>query len=233
MYAHLTATYKSDKLMLLLAVLILAPVIAYDGLRKTTNPGKTYLAFCIASSAFVLPIIVITTIRNDFQFQPDSVWLGLIPVVGLCIWLLLKSNDRERKPIFLVTAISLIVVFVAMMFFHPYMYMRVFRMSFLPISVRLNGVYFIYLLMFVLAGFYRLGLLPDRFNHTKLMVPVIILAILSYGTRLPAVSRFFAASPLTEPVPLVLGSLLILLVPGITLSLMLNAWLRHRRASSN
>lgn len=212
-YAHLADIYKADKILLLLVLLILAPVIVYDALRRSTDPGRTYLGFCIASSVFVLPIIVITTIRNEFEFQPDSLWLGLIPVVALSIRLLLKSNEAERRSVFLITGIALILIYIAILFFHPYMYTRILHVKFLPISIRLNGVYFIYLLMFVLTGFHRLGLLPERFNHTKLMMPVVILGILSYGTRLPAVSKTLAASPVTEHIPLILASLVILLIP--------------------
>lgn len=215
-YADLLNIYKTDSLILLSAILILAPVIVYDALRRSTDPGRTYLGFCIASSVFVLPIIVITTIRNEFEFQPESLWLGLIPVVALSIRLLLKSNEAERRSVFLITGIALILIYIAILFFHPYMYTRILHVKFLPISIRLNGLYFVYLLLFTLTGFRHLGRLPERFNHTKLMVPVVILSILSYGTRFPVVSKTLAASPATEHIPLVLGSLLILLAPAVT-----------------
>ena len=214
-YANVLVDTRLHSAVMLISILILTSVATRDSLRKSDNPVQTYLSFAIVSAVFVLPIIVITTVRNDFQFQPDSLWLGMIPIVSLCIWLLTKSNEEERRVTFLITGILLTATFVAVLFFHPYMYTKTIQIRFLPISVRLNGAYFVYLLMFTVAGFHRIRLLPETFNHAKLAVPVIILGVLSYSTRLPYVAKRLAASPVTDPIPLLLGSLIMLLTPAM------------------
>ena len=223
-YANLTVDYKLHPMIMLISILLLASIAAGDSLKKSENPVKAYLSFGIASSIFVLPIVVITTVRNDFQFQPDSVWLGMIPIVSLCVWLLMKAIEKERRVIFFITGVLLTATFVAVLFFHPYMYMKTFQIRFLPISIRLNGVYFVYLLMFTVAGFHRVGLLPATFNHAKLTVPIVILGILSYGTRLPDVAKLLAASPITVPLPMILAVLLILLTPAMVAYVFLTSW---------
>ena len=223
-YSNIAVDVKLNTTVMLISILLLAAVASYHSLHKSNDPGKTYLAFCLVSSLVALPIIVITTVRNEFQFQPDSLWLGMIIVVSLCVWLLLKSNEQERRAVFLITGILLTAIYIAVLFFHPYMYTRLFKMSFLPISIRLNGVYFVYLMLFTLAGYHRLRLLPGTFNHAKLVVPVVILAILSYSTRFPEFSRFLAASPFTEPIPLLLSSFLMLLTPAMAVYVLLTVW---------
>ena len=223
-YANLLADYRLHPALMLITILVLTSLATWDSLRKSEDPVRTYLTLAIASSIFVLPIVVITTVRNDFQFQPDSVWLGMIPIVSLCVWLLTKSNEKERRLTFLITGVLLTGAFVGVLFFHPYMYMKTFQLRFLPISVRLNGTYFVYLLLFVLSGFHRVGLLPATFNHAKLAVPVVILSVLSYGTRLPDVAKLLAASPITIPLPMVLAVLLILLTPAMVAYVFLTSW---------
>ncbi|KKK93603.1 hypothetical protein LCGC14_2691240 [marine sediment metagenome] len=182
------------------SLFISASVLLYDQtIISSENPGDKYFS-CMEYGLIIFAGIMLVSVFR-YGLKPDDIFIILFLFLGCATWFCQKSNRNDHKKRFLIYGTLSISIWCLAIIFHPIIAGFPISLENINKSIRLNAGYTIFLAMFFLGNYGKLGYLQDKALHKKIFSIFFAMYSLSIFMRYPQFAPFLKTIPHGDKLP--------------------------------
>lgn len=190
------------------------------------NPADKYFGFLQIGLWLAIILMVIHVLR--FDATCEDVWLLPLAFVGVATWICKKREGLGHKRVFLWTGTMSFLLFLIALVLYPLVGAGKIDPNTLNQSIRLNAGMFVFLAMFFLGNYAKLGYLSDFAIHKKVFLVFVVLYSLPIFARYPQLSPFLETIPFGDK--LLIGAIIGSIGFAPTIGVVLRRQLKNKEA---
>lgn len=195
-----------------ITLVLIVPITLFDIIVKGNDPpDEKYFNLSSLGVFITAPVFGFRVLL--YRMRPDDVWLAMVIITSLSTWLCNRAPKQSFRLRFTVIGTILFVIWLAALTLYPLIDTGEVTSENLSLSLRINAVFFLFLMFFFMGGYTRLGLVKKDFSHAKIFVVAATLMLFSWSARFPELEEIVKNLPFGDKLPNVASAGLVALGP--------------------